>query len=63
MILRDLREARLLTQRELSELTGVTHATISRIESGLQRPEMRTLRKLAAGLGVEPEMMAALRKR
>jgi HTH-type transcriptional regulator, competence development regulator len=52
-----LREQRLrqgLSQRDLSERTGITAANISRLETGeTSQPRPSTLRKLAAGLGVE----------
>ncbi len=53
--LREARERRLMTQPELSELSGVMIATISRIENGLQQPRIPTVRKLAKVLGVGPE--------
>ncbi|SFS73345.1 Helix-turn-helix [Succinivibrio dextrinosolvens] len=40
-----------LTQKELSELTGITQADLSKIENGNANPSIRTLKKLAAGLG------------
>jgi transcriptional regulator with XRE-family HTH domain len=53
--LRRVRERLFVTQAELAERTGVAESTISRIESGLQRPRISTIRKVAAGLGVPPE--------
>ncbi len=53
--LREARERRLLTQPELSEMSGVMVATISRIENGLQQPRIPTIRKLAKALDVPPE--------
>ncbi len=53
--LRQARERRLITQPELSELSGVMVATISRIENGLQEPRIPTVRKLAKALGVEAD--------
>jgi transcriptional regulator with XRE-family HTH domain len=50
--LRELRLSRLLTQVELSELAGTTQSTINRIELGIQRPRISTVRKLAEALGV-----------
>ena len=50
--LRDVRLSKPLTQEELSKATGVTEATISRIESG-QEARISTARKLATALGVE----------
>jgi predicted transcriptional regulator len=40
-----------LTQQELSKLTGVAQADISRIESGNGNPSFKTLKRLAEGLG------------
>ena len=55
MKLREARERRLLTQTELSKLSGVMVATISRIETGQQQPRIPTVRKLARALDVRPE--------
>jgi transcriptional regulator with XRE-family HTH domain len=35
------------SQRQLAEKTGVSHATISRIEQEIQKPEVKTLQTLA----------------
>jgi transcriptional regulator with XRE-family HTH domain len=43
-----------LSLRELSRLAGVTHDAILEIEQGKRRPHPATIRKLAAGLGVDP---------
>lgn len=54
--LRELRRRRVLTLRELEEVSGVSYATVWRLESGRAtdaRPS--TIRKLARALGVEPE--------
>ena len=54
--LRELRRRRVLTLRELEEVSGVSYATVWRLESGRSteaRPS--TIRKLARALGVEPE--------
>jgi len=53
--LRAVRERLFVTQEELSGRTGISRTTISRIESGLQRPRISTVRKLANALGVPPE--------
>ena len=52
--LRQLRRERALSQRELSRMTGIAFDTISRLETGKQRAQPRTIRKLANALGVEP---------
>jgi transcriptional regulator with XRE-family HTH domain len=52
--LRHLRLDRVLSQRELSSMTGVAFDTISRLETGKQRAQPKTIRKLAKALGAEP---------
>ena len=52
--LRDLRERRALSLRELSELSGVNYNAIWRIEVGRTGAQPRTVRRLAEALGVEP---------
>jgi transcriptional regulator with XRE-family HTH domain len=56
--LRRLRQERFLTQAELAERAGLTKLTISRLEAGRAAPHARTVRKLAAALGVEPGDLA-----
>lgn len=41
-----------LTQKQLAELTGITLADISRLENGTGNPSLRTLKRLAEGLGM-----------
>ena len=53
--LKEWRERRLLTQRELAERVGVTQGTINRIERGVHRPRLATVRRLAEALGVDPD--------
>jgi transcriptional regulator with XRE-family HTH domain len=53
--LKEIREARALSLRELADLSGVRHNTIWRIEAGQRkRTHPRTIRTLAQALGVEP---------
>ena len=52
--LRSLRKERLLTQVELSEMTGVAQDSISSLETGKREAHPGTIRKLAKALGVEP---------
>ena len=40
-----------LTQKELSELTGIAQADLSKIENGNANPCLKTLKRLAEGLG------------
>ncbi len=52
--LRRLRRERALSQRDLTRITGIAFDTISRLETGKQQAQPRTIRKLAEALGVEP---------
>ena len=52
--LRKQRTRRALTQAELAERSGVTTATVARLEREEIEPRMTTLRKLADALGVDP---------
>ena len=52
--MRSLRRDSVLSQRELSRMTGVAFDTISRLETGKQRAQPKTIRKLANALSVEP---------
>ena len=53
--LKELRDRRVLTLHELEERSGVSYNTIWRLENGKTGAQPRTIRKLAAALGVEPE--------
>ena len=48
----DARNKEGLTQKELSERTGITQADISRIESGTRNPSLSMVKRLANGLGM-----------
>lgn len=55
-IIRSLIEARKslkLTQKELSDRTGITQADISRIENGTRNPSLDMLKRLAKGMGMK----------
>jgi transcriptional regulator with XRE-family HTH domain len=54
--IRRLRRERGLSQREISG-PGVTHAHISRIESGSRVPSVKAIRVIARNLGVSPEYL------
>ncbi len=41
-----------LTQEELAEKAGLTQAYISRLEAGVANPSLRTLQRLADGMGL-----------
>ncbi len=49
----DARRASGLTQRELSERTGIAQADISKLENGNANPSLRTLKRLADGMGMK----------
>ena len=47
----DARNAEGLTQKELSERSGIAQGDISKLENGNANPSIRTLRRLAAAMG------------
>jgi transcriptional regulator with XRE-family HTH domain len=53
--LRDVRQARELTQEQLGFLAGLDRTEISLLERGGREPRLATLIKLAGALGVGPE--------
>lgn len=48
----DAREASGLTQAQLAEKTGIGQADISKLENGNANPSLRTLQRLARGMGM-----------
>ena len=48
----DARALRNMTQKELSERTGITQGDISKLERGNANPSLNTLQRLAAGMGM-----------
>ena len=48
----DARQQSGLTQKELSERTGITQGDISKLENGNANPSIRTLQRLANGMGM-----------
>jgi transcriptional regulator with XRE-family HTH domain len=52
--LRRLRLERFLSQRELARQSGLHAVTLVRLEAGATAPSTRSVRALAATLGVEP---------
>jgi transcriptional regulator with XRE-family HTH domain len=55
--LRQLREDRVMTQREVAEGAGITITALSRIENGRERPNFTTIRSLAKVFGLSPQEM------
>ena len=47
------REENGMTQKQLSDITGITQADISRIENGTRNPSLSMVKKLAWGLGMQ----------
>jgi DNA-binding XRE family transcriptional regulator len=64
----DARKGLNITQKELSERTGITQADISRIENGTRNPSLNMMKRLAEGMGmvlklefVQPDALAKKR--
>ena len=49
----EARRASGLTQKELSELTGIAQGDTSKLETGNANPSLRTLIRLAEGMGMQ----------
>ncbi|MDD6194995.1 MAG: helix-turn-helix transcriptional regulator [Lachnospiraceae bacterium] len=47
------RQQQNMTQKQLSEKTGITQADISRIENGTRNPSLGMIKRLAKGLGMQ----------
>jgi transcriptional regulator with XRE-family HTH domain len=60
--LRELRLARVLSQRDLAGKAGVTAKTVVDLELGRQEPRLRTIRAIAEALGVEPAEVDEFRR-
>lgn len=60
--LKDQREARGLTQQELSDRSGVPRPTLAHLESGQGNPTLSILIKVAAALGTGIEALVAAAK-
>lgn len=55
-IIRAMIEARIqakMTQKQLSEVTGISQADISKLENGSANPSLRTLQRLATAMGMK----------
>ena len=50
-----LRQERVLSQRDLARMAGLTQMTVWRLENGYRDARPGTIRKLAQVLGVEPK--------
>jgi transcriptional regulator with XRE-family HTH domain len=54
-MMKALRQERVLSQRELAHMAGLTQMTVWRLENGYRDAHPGTIRKLAQVLGVEPK--------
>ena len=50
------REENGMTQKQLSDITGITQADISRLENGNANPSLKTLQRLAKGMGMRMQI-------
>ena len=55
--LRLIRQGAVMSQEELAERSGVARDTISKLETGRRGAYPSTIRKLAAGLDVQPQLL------
>lgn len=49
----DARKEAGISQKELSERTGIAQSDISKLENGNANPSLKTLRRLANGMGMQ----------
>ena len=52
----DARKSSGLTQKQLSERTGIAQSDISKLESGNGNPSLRTLERRAKGMGMRVQI-------
>jgi transcriptional regulator with XRE-family HTH domain len=57
--LREARESRYLSIRELAQRAGLSPATVVNLESGATQAQPRTVRKLSAALDMSPGDLGA----
>ena len=57
----EARHASGLTQKELCDLTGIAQGDISKLETGNANPSLRTLIRLAKGMGMQRKYGASKR--
>lgn len=58
--LKAVRLAKMLSQEELAEKSGVSRVAITRLERGTVDARFKTVRQLAAALGVEPTELTSV---
>ena len=47
------RNEKAMTQKQLADITGIPQADISRLENGNANPSLKTLQRLADGMGMK----------
>lgn len=52
----DARIEKNLTQQDLADITGINRADLSRIENGNANPSLKTIKRVAEGLGKKVEI-------
>ena len=52
----ECREEKNLTQQGLADLTGIDRTDISRLENGNANPSLKTMKRIASGLGKRLEI-------
>jgi transcriptional regulator with XRE-family HTH domain len=60
-VVRELRNRKLMTQKRLSEVAGVSKQTITRMETGSNVAQFDTIVKVAGALGVDPGVLIEYR--
>ena len=58
----DARKVSGLTQKELSERTGIAQADISKLENGTRNPSLKLLKRLADGMGMDLKLVFTPKK-
>ena len=61
--IRDFRESKGLTQKELAEIVGVQDAVISNWETGRNRPNVDVLKKLCTALNTSADELIGIRRK
>lgn len=49
----DARASQNMTQKELSDRTGIAQTEISKLENGIRNPSIKLLQRLADGMGMD----------
>ena len=52
----EARKEKNISQQELAEVTGINRSDISKIENGNANPSLRTIKRVAEGLGKKVEI-------